>query len=559
MSEAIESVWRYHNESKHHFSGYAPSPGFLDWDFQPNPFRHYAGSRRVTLARNASNREITYTDLFSGSAIPAASVNEASLGYFFEHSLALSAWKADNHDSWSLRVNPSSGNLHPTEAYLLIFRTISKQLPAGVYHYSPYFHALEQRTVFDAEIEQYFSSVRPDIFAALGLSSIHWREEWKYGARAFRYCQHDVGHALASAQFAARLLGWTNQVDTDIGDKQLSRLLGLNLIEAPAEKECPDLLLYLSMQKNTSENPNRIKADIDWPFVESRISDWRGKANILSKERAHWPQVAQAEKATEKHDADTASAYLPFIDTGGNSEDLVSSPSASVDASHIIRQRRSAQRMLKSEGTNAQDFFSILYRCLVQPGHPCFDGFTPNPAVHFVIFVHDVDNLEPGLYCLIRNKNDESVLKSAIRKSTFRWIKQAPEKLPLYLLEPNDFRKTASKLSCYQAIAGHSAFSLSMLADMQVMEDEGAWAYRRLYWEAGILGQILYLEAEARRLSGTGIGCYFDDGVHDLLGLEPNGRWQAIYHFTVGKARQDDRLTMRPAYHHLEPGEESAV
>ena len=121
MSEAIESVWRYHNESKHHFSGYAPSPGFLDWDFQPNPFRHYAGSRRVTLARNASNREITYTDLFSGSAIPAASVNEASLGYFFEHSLALSAWKADNHDSWSLRVNPSSGNLHPTEAYLLIF------------------------------------------------------------------------------------------------------------------------------------------------------------------------------------------------------------------------------------------------------------------------------------------------------------------------------------------------------------------------------------------------------------------------------------------------------
>ena len=37
----------------------------------------------------------------------------------------------------------------------------------------------------------------------VGLSSIHWREAWKYGERAFRYCQHDVGHALAAIGIAA--------------------------------------------------------------------------------------------------------------------------------------------------------------------------------------------------------------------------------------------------------------------------------------------------------------------------------------------------------------------
>ena len=31
--------------------------------------------------------------------------------------------------------------------------------------------------------------------------SIHWREAWKYGERAFRYCQHDAGHAIASVRF----------------------------------------------------------------------------------------------------------------------------------------------------------------------------------------------------------------------------------------------------------------------------------------------------------------------------------------------------------------------
>ncbi|WP_412178702.1 hypothetical protein, partial [Pseudomonas aeruginosa] len=38
--------------------------------------------------------------------------------------------------------------------------------------------------------------------------------------------------------------------------------------------------------------------------------------------------------------------------------------------------------------------------------------------------------------------------------------------------------------------------------------EEGPWCYPRLYWECGQVGQLLYLEAEAAGLSGTGIGCY---------------------------------------------------
>ena len=33
------------------------------------------------------------------------------------------------------------------------------------------------------------------------LTSIHWREAWKYGERAFRYCQHDLGHAIAAVAY----------------------------------------------------------------------------------------------------------------------------------------------------------------------------------------------------------------------------------------------------------------------------------------------------------------------------------------------------------------------
>jgi hypothetical protein len=78
------------------------------------------------------------------------------------------------------------------------------------------------------------------------------------------------------------------------------------------------------------------------------------------------------------------------------------------------------------------------------------------------------------------------------------------------------------------------------------------WIYRQLFWEAGMIGQILYLEAEARGVRGTGIGCYFDDVVHAQLGLQDRS-WQSLYHFTVGFPVEDPRLQTLPPYFHLPP------
>lgn len=43
------------------------------------------------------------------------------------------------------------------------------------------------------------------------------------------------------------------------------------------------------------------------------------------------------------------------------------------------------------------------------------------------------------------------------------------------------------------------------------LREKSGWMYPRLFWETGVLGQILYLEAHAVGISATGIGCYFDD------------------------------------------------
>jgi hypothetical protein len=66
-----------------------------------------------------------------------------------------------------------------------------------------------------------------------------------------------------------------------------------------------------------------------------------------------------------------------------------------------------------------------------------------------------------------------------------------------------------------------------------------------------MIGQVLYLEAEAHQLRGTGMGCFFDDSVRRLLGFSDNS-FQDLYHFAVGKPVGDERLKTLSPYSHLE-------
>src|SRR5258708_23729088 len=71
---------------------------------------------------------------------------------------------------------------------------------------------------------------------------------------------------------------------------------------------------------------------------------------------------------------------------------------------------------------------------------------------------------------------------------------------------------------------------------------QGGRGYRYVQFEAGASGQRLYLAAEALGFQSTGIGAFFDDAVHDYLGIERTSGQQVVYHFACGYAVRDDRL-----------------
>ena len=98
-------------------------------------------------------------------------------------------------------------------------------------------------------------------------------------------------------------------------------------------------------------------------------------------------------------------------------------------------------------------------------------------------YVHRVTGLDPGVYRYVR------------------------ETQRLDLLKHGDQRVMAAALSLGQDLAGLSAVTFSMIADLaRAMAEFGDRGYRYVHFEAGAIGQRLYLAAEALGLGATGIG-----------------------------------------------------
>jgi hypothetical protein len=192
-------------------------------------------------------------------------------------------------------------------------------------------------------------------------------------------------------------------------------------------------------------------------------------------------------------------------------------------------------------------FYAMLRRTM--PESLPFGVLPWESCVHLGVFVHRVRDLIPGLYLLVRDPQSLEQLRRAVRQDAVWETPQGcPPDLPFFLLREGDARPAARQLSCGQDIAADGCFSVAMLADFeQPLRMHGAWFYPRLYWECGMVGQVLYLEAEAAGIRGTGIGCFFDDSVHALFGLQ-DATFQSLYHFTVGGPEEDSRLTTLPPY-----------
>ena len=422
--------WRqYHDLSKHSPESLRLNPHSLQWANMPDPFRHYDGVPVLDLPADP----------------PGHATGPEFLSQLLFHSAAISASKLAPRtgDRYALRVNPSSGNLHPTEFHFASCGL--EDWPDGVYHYRPSSHMAEQRGPSNPQQDA------PIVFL---LTTIVWREAWKYRDRAYRYCLLDAGHAAESLALAARSMGCEAAIAGAFADDELARMFNL-----PAD-ELPMLLVTLRREKATRE--------IVYPSIEA---------------------IHAATKAPSQLTAFAPSAGHPLPLPPGSS------------LFEIARKRRSA---LDFEGGDRRMSTAQFAAMLEAVGHPEF--------VQLYLYVHRVEGLLPGVY----------------RAS------------PLQLITPGDQRVAAAGLSLGQDLAGNACIAISMIGDLErATATYGDRGYRYVFFEAGAVGQRLYLAAEAWGLGATGIGAFFDDKVRDYLNLTTG---DPVYHFAIGYPVRDPRL-----------------
>ena len=320
----VAATWRdYHELTKHSTESLRRAQQRLDWANMPDPFRHYEGVPVLDLPADPPASHMPALEVLGGApGNTAASDGAMFLSQLLFYSAAISASKrvASTEYRYALRVNPSSGNLHPTEFHF-VTRGL-KNWPDGLYHYRPSAHMAEQRAVGSWGAKLAGTSA-PIVFI---LTSIAWREAWKYGDRAYRYCLHDVGHAWQSLALSARSMGCDSLAVGRFNDEELLRLV------RPNEDEWPMLILQLHGSTIPLSEP------------EEREPVWLGgHANQLSPKTTDHPLITAIHKATKLCGSEAAGSFASDDTVIGSGELKLPSPASSPRSfSETARMRRSA-------------------------------------------------------------------------------------------------------------------------------------------------------------------------------------------------------------------------
>jgi SagB-type dehydrogenase family enzyme len=492
--------WReYHESTKHSVESLRRSPHVLDWANMPDPFRHYEGVPLLDLPANPPVPDMPALAVLNGiSGIKPTIDGSAFLSQLLFYSAAISASKRSPTGSrYALRVNPSSGNLHPTEFHF--FTQSLNEWPDGLYHYRPSAHMAEQRALGGPRLKLAGRSA-PVVFV---LTSLAWREAWKYRDRAYRYCLLDIGHAWQALALAARAVGCDTFATGHFPDDEVAQLF------RPHGDEWPMLIVEVR------------GASIPVREQDARETVWYGgQANQISADTTLCSRIDGIHEATKlRHWANRSISAAERGATGSGEINLPRPASSLLAPSRafgdVARMRRSALDFIG--GIQSMSLLQ-LSSILAVAARPFSADFAGAPLIRLYLYVHRVDGLQPGVY------------------------RMSPERAELEQIRSGDQRVAAAGLSLGQELAGNSCVTFSMIGDLELAaRTHGDRGYRYVHFEAGAIGHRMYLAAEALGLGATGIGAFYDEEVHRYLNLTPE-LGQVVYHFAIGYPVPDSRL-----------------
>jgi len=488
----------YHDETKHSRASVRTDRHALDWANKPFLFKVYPDAPAVTLPREVSPPALPALEAVARCvADPGAGrVDLAALAQLLFFSAGLTKRKVyPGGEAMHFRAAASTGALYQTEVYVVA--GVVDGLEPGVYHFCPGDFTLRRLRAGDHRAALADVTGRGELVADAPataiLTAIHWRNAWKYRARAFRHFFWDAGTLLANLLATAVALDVPSQVLLGYADGPVNALLGLDAAREGA-------LALVPLGRGASPPPPSPPAPpLNLPSVP------------LSPREVEYPLVEAAYAASSLPDGPAARAWL--ADAGDSAGAPIASPGTPSRPLGETILRRGSTREFGRAAIPRETLAAVLDAAL----RPLpLDLGARETLVETYLLVHAAEGLTAGAYV---------------------WDRAARE---LRLLRAGEFREIGGYLCLEQPLgadAGAVAFFLSDLTP--VLARWGSRGYRAVNLAAGLLGGRLYLGAYSLGLGATGL-TFYDDEVVQFFEPSAAGK-DAIFVTALGAT------TRRPA------------
>ncbi len=475
----------FHEETKHSEFSVRTSAHYLDWENRPYPFKIYRNLPLIPLPRDFPRPRKAALETIRYSP-PNATSESIDLGIIAEilfFSGGLTRRMKTSAGTYYMRAAPATGALYPIEIYV-----VSRGIPGlgpGLYHFNPLDFALVKLRDYDCSSELAAAGGRTELVQPLTLvlTSLAWRNAWKYEARSYRHWYWDSGVIGANLLATSSCEGLPIQIDMGFVDPEVDRLLGLE-----PRKEATVALAHIgtALHKNGDHKGREI------PQLDLEVEP-------LSREQVEYPSIWKTNVDSELHSPGEVEVWRgslkPRIQENRTPGPMFRlQPLKDEDSTPALEEtilRRGSTRRFAPEPISFENLSTIID---ASSSWVPLDFLSRSESlIDFYFIANQVQGLSSGSYFFDRGVG-------AIEQ-----------------LRPGRFRDMSGYLCLDQPLFSDASAVFFLMTDLRhVLGSFGDRGYRAAQFEAGVRAGKIYLSSYALGIGASG-STFYDDAVTEFF------------------------------------------
>lgn len=277
MNKNIDIALTYHENTKHSPISIMTSRHYLDWTNRPIPFKIYTELTSISLPTDFSIPKLNAISAIGNFAIITSANNNINnidntiqkgnsnnngftlkdLATILFFSAGITREKKYDNGTYYMRAASATGALYPIELYI-VCKKINNDIKSGVYHFNPadFSLTLLRNGDYRKELSEYVAN-NTDILESpltIILTSIGWRNAWKYQARSYRHWFWDGGVIAANLFAITSSLNIYSKVLNGFIDDKVNDLL---LLEKEKEETIAIIPIGIGLSNDDFDNSSQ--------------------------------------------------------------------------------------------------------------------------------------------------------------------------------------------------------------------------------------------------------------------------------------------------------------